>query len=190
MNISKVDYNFNYGTNYSKSNSIVRENPVPPKNTEPAVDTVSFKAKAKDVYKSYSCKDADMLKYDLDYSKPSFFKGKYEINGDEVELEVKNKFGGAQNIKGEAFGANVDVDIDSGFFGVRKGEVTGIIGDKPVKFKYQANENAKSIKISGEFEHLDDKSRALAIMLITDKLKYDIRAEQEMEMVAISTVMR
>ena len=172
------------------TNPILKENPVPTKSAEPPVDTVSFKGKEKDAYKNYSCKDADMLKYDLDYSKPSFFKGSYEINGDDVELEVKNKFGGAQNIKGEAYGTNVDLTIDTGFFGVRKGKVTGMIGDKPVNFKYQANENAKSLKISGEIEHLDDKNKALAIMLITDKLKYDIRAEQEMEMAAIATVMR
>ena len=78
-----------------------------------------------------------MLKYDLEYSKPGFFKGKYEINGDDVELEVKNKFGGVQNVFGEAYGKRMDIDIDSGFFGVRKGEVTGYIGDAPIYLKYQ-----------------------------------------------------
>ena len=162
-----------------------------PDKEPPIFDSVNFmsKTKEKNSYKAYSCKDADMLKYDLEYSKPGFFKGKYEINGDDVELEVKNKFGGVQNVFGEAYGKRMDIDIDSGFFGVRKGEVTGYIGDAPIYLKYQVNENAKNVKIQGDFESLDKDSQALVIMLINDKLKYDLRSEQEMEMVAISTVL-
>ena len=188
MSVSKINFNhYNY-QNYSN----IKKCPTcgAPTTQAPQVDSVSFKAKENDIYKTYSCKDADMLKYDLDYSKPSFLKGKYEITGDDVELEVKNKFGGTQNIKGEAFGSPVNLDIGSGFFGVRKGEVIGMIGDKAVNFKYQANENAKNIKISGNIDQLDDKNKALVIMLVTDKLKYDLRAEQEMEMAMMATVIR
>ena len=189
-NVSNLKFsNFSYQVSPSQMNLKTMETP---EKEALIFDSVNFmsKSKEKDSYKTYSCKDADMLKYDLEYSKPGFFKGKYEINGDDVELEVKNKFGGVQNVFGEAYGKRMDIDIDSGFFGVRKGEVTGFIGDAPIYLKYQVNENAKNVKIQGDFESLDKDSQALVIMLINDKLKHDLRSEQEMEMVAISTVLR
>lgn len=158
----------------------------------PAVDTVSFKGKNDDAekdYKNYSCKDADMLKYDLEFSKPSFFNRGYDIVGDDVELVVKNKMGGVQNISGEAYENAVDVNIDSGLFGVRKGSAKGVIGDKNFELEYRANENSKNIKIKGDIEHLDDNEKALLLMLISDKIKYDVRVEQELEMVALASTL-
>lgn len=192
--ISGVNFNNNYYQT-KNVNSKVHQNRVSVFDTptmEPIkTDSVNFKSKnkEKDVYKTYSCKDADFLKYDLEYSKPTYLKGKYEINGEEVELEVKNKLGGVQNIRGEAFDNDINVNIDSGFFGVRKGRVFGNVGEQEFDLKYLANENAKSIKIAGNMDAFDDKTKALIIMLITDKLRYDLRAEQEMEMAIMTTVL-
>lgn len=194
MNIQKIGFN-NFATTFSTNNSMRKDgNTIENKSLEytPATDTVSFKGKDVEVekeFKNYSCKDADMLKYDLDYSKPSFFNRGYEIVGDNVELVVKNKLGGAQNVSGEAFESTINVTIDSGIFGIRKGTVKGVIGDKEIEAEYRANENSKNIKIKGDIEHFDEKEKALILMLISDKIKYDIRAEQELEMIAIASTL-
>lgn len=192
MDIQNVGFNGFLST--FKTNNLVRKDGdvIENKSLEfsPATDTVSFKGKNAEIekeFKNYSCKDADMLKYDLDYSKPSFFNRGYDIVGDDVELVVKNKLGGAQNITGEAFESTINVTIDSGVFGIRKGSVKGVIGDKEIQAEYRANENSKNIKIKGDIEHLDEKEKALLLMLISDKIKYDIRTEQELEMIAIAS---
>lgn len=193
MSINNVNLNFATSVPAVRTNKAIQTNPVEkPTNLEssPAVDTVSFRGSEKvDEYKNYSCKDADMLKYDLEYSKPSFFNRNYEIIGDDVELSVKNKFGGVQNIYGEANEKHVDVNVDSGFFGIRKGKVYGTIGDKEISVEYKANETSKNIKIKGDLDHLDKDEKALLTMLISDKFKYDLRVEQEMEMVAIASTL-
>ena len=190
MQISKINYNLGLNNRIRNSNT---QPPMEPKDSLQtntlAFDTVNFQAKKKEVYKNYSCKDADMLKYDLEYTKPSYFRRNYEIYGDDIELTAKNKVGGAQVVSGNAYDESFQIKIDSGVFGVRKGEVTGTVEGKKLNVAYMANENAKSIKLSGNFEDFNDKNKALIIMLINDKVKHDLRAEQEMEMAMIATVL-
>lgn len=151
-------------------------------------DTVCFKGKEeKTEYKNYSCKDADMLKYDLEYSKTSLFNRNYEIIGDDVELSVKNTLTSGQNIVGKAYDKDVNININSGTFGIRKGNAKGSVNNKEFDIKYQTNENSKNIKIAGDIEHLDDKEKALLIMLISDKIKHDLKVEEEMEMLVIAS---
>ena len=70
--ISGVNFNNNYYQT-KNVNSKVHQNRVSVFDTptiEPIkTDSVNFKSKnkEKDVYKTYSCKDADFLKYDLEY---------------------------------------------------------------------------------------------------------------------------
>ena len=201
MNISNLNSSYSNGVNYDLNYRLKSMNSAQVESSDcatkpistPETDTVSFKGKEeekKEAYKTYSCKDADMLKYDLEYTKPNFFTRNYEIYGENLELVAKNKWGGAQNVSGNAYDEDFDVNIDSGLFGVRKGKVTGFAQGKELNIGYMVNENAKSIKLTGNIDELDDKNKALLIMLITDKVKHDLRLEQEAEMLTMSTIIR
>ena len=73
MQINKINYNNFYVNNYTKQN---KNNFLTKKNIENH-DKVNFCTK-KD-YVVISCREADDLKYDLEFTKPSVFKGDFQF---------------------------------------------------------------------------------------------------------------
>ena len=181
MNISSINFRSNQVEtvkNANTTNPVEKKETLALKSSELKQDVVEIGKNKEDVvtaenFKRYSCKGADELKYDLEYTKPSFFNRNYDISGEEISLSVKNKLLGVQNVSGIGYGEAVNIDIDSGVFASRKGTVTGTINGKTIVVKYRANENAKSINLSGNIEDLDEKSKNLLIALISDKIKFD-----------------
>lgn len=169
MSISGISIQNNLGLQVAKSASAANL-----KVKAYPADSVSLGSKEKDNFTSYSCKEADMLKYDLEYSKPSFINGNYNISGKDIELEVKNTlFSGKRTVCGNAYGKDVNLDLTTKILSVNNGCVKGKIGDKEINLQYEANENAKNVKISGDFDSLDDKDKTLAIRLVMDKFEND-----------------
>lgn len=168
MSISGISIQNNLGLQVAKSASAANL-----KVKAYPADSVSFGSKEKDNFTSYSCKEADMLKYDLEYSKPSFLNGNYNISGKDIELEVKNTFFSGRTVRGNAYGKDVNLDLTTKILSINNGRVKGKIGDKEINLQYEANENAKNVKISGDFDSLDDKDKTLAIRLVMDKFAND-----------------
>lgn len=181
MQINKINYNNFYVNNYTKQN---KNNFLTKKNIENH-DKVNFCAK-KD-YVVISCREADDLKYDLEFTKPSVFKGDFEITGEDVELTIKNKIVSGRDISGTAYNKDISINITSGVKGALKGNVLGYIDGKPIDIKYQGNSSMKSVKLAGNLEDIDSKLMPLVVMLISDKIKADTKAEEAMLLLAVTS---
>lgn len=149
------------------------------------MDTFTFTSK-KEEYTTISCKEADNLRYDVEYTKPSAMKGNFEISGDEIELVVKNKMNGVREITGTAYDKEINIKLDSGILGSTKGKLTGTIDNTTLDLKYKGNNNSKKIQLAGNLEQIEDKFMPLITMLISDKIKADIKAE-ELLMILVAT---
>lgn len=158
---------------------------------QPEATFVSFKSGVTE--DTFSLKDADILKYDLDYSIPYGLKNNYNITGENVELKVKNSVGGVQKVTGSAFGYNVNIKLSSGLLGDRAGSVIGNIGNKDIFLNYEGNEKSRRIKLAGDVDLLEDNEKKLFILLIGDKIKYDIeelkRADNNLSMLMLLSLL-
>lgn len=155
----------------------------------PQNDSICFNGKKtpQDDGLKISCKEADGLRYDLEYSKPSIMRGNFRISGDEIELDIKNKLGGSRDIVGVVYGEDMNLNLSSGVFGVYSGKITGNIGNKNLDLKYRSNESVKSIELFGDVDSIDDDMMTVLTLLIKDKVKFDIKAEEAMMLIAIAS---
>lgn len=152
----------------------------------PLADSVSFKAKKKDEeFTTFSCKDADMLRYDVEYTKPSLIKGSYEILGDDISLKVNKKTLSGRDIIGNVNGKDVNVNISSGALeSCFKGTIKGSIDNKPIELKYRGSENYRSVRLAGNHQDVDSSVMPALLMVLTDKIRDD-KANDDMIATAI-----
>ena len=141
----------------------------------PMSDAVSFKAKKKeDEFTAFSCKEADMLRYDVEYTKPSLLKGSYEILGDDLGLKVNKKTLAGRDIVGNVNGKDVNINISSGALeSCFKGTIKGSIDNKPIELKYRGSENYRSIRLAGNHQDIDSSVMPALLMVLTDKIRDD-----------------
>ena len=146
----------------------------------PPTDTVCFKGaiSSNETYKGYSCEEGEKLRNNLAYSTPHLIKGNYDIIGDDVQLSVKNDIKGNQIIQGNAFNLPVNLKIDKPLLNFKRCKMIGNIGDKTLDIKCQTNDLSKKLLLSGNIDELDDKSKALALMLLDDIRITDKKTEE------------
>lgn len=187
MNIQSVS-SINSKYVFSSQNKINKNNIYQSLERSSLADSVSFQAKKeKEEGTSFSCKEADILRYDLDYSKPSIMRGNYSVSGENLNLEIKNKLGGGRDIVGNIYDSEVNLNLNSGVFGVYGGKVTGMINDKPIDLKYISREGIKKIEIYGDITNIDSDTMSVLLLLIKDKIKFDIKSEEAMMLIAMAS---
>ena len=177
MNIPSFSFRGSVPSNYNK-----KVNANPEENTlvrSPGNDTVAFRGKEGGTV--ISCREADNMRYDINYTKRSFWKNDYKMLGDDVDLYVKdNGFTGNRSISGKGFGHDFDINISTKTFSLNNGKVTGKIDGNDIELKY--NHGGNRVIIEGDMDSIQGEERALLTMLISDKVNYAIKQDQEAAM--------
>ena len=150
MNINRINYNpYNYG-NYG----------IQPHNTQPA-----FGSRNDENSTLISLRDADELKYDVEYNIISKLKNDLNITGENINVYFKNNINSSK-LTGDAFNHNFDVEYSCKGFNPNKMYLKGRVDNNPIKLKYVIAGN--NVKIEGDISRLDDNTITLLNMIARD----------------------
>ena len=119
----------------------------------------------KETIKVISLKDADNLKYDVEYNKLSRFKNNFNIIGDNIDIIVINGINGSK-VTGNAYNHNIDAKYICPGYNSNKMIIKGNIDGKNIFLKYNIMGN--NVNIEGDLSELDNQTITLLNMLARD----------------------
>lgn len=146
MIVNKVGFNI-YNTNYMRTNS-------------------SFKARNVENNSTLiSLKDADNLKYDVEYNKLARFKNDVNIAGENINIDFKHGLNGSR-VTGKAYNHELNLEYVCKGFNPNKMAIRGDIDGNPVSLRYEIIGN--NVNITGDLSAIDKDTLTLMNMLSRD----------------------
>ena len=115
--------------------------------------------------KIVSLKDADNLKYDVEYNRLSRFKTDTNIVGENIDIYFKNWLSGSK-VMGTAYNHVINLEYTSTGFNPNKMNIKGKIDTDEISLTYNILGN--NVKIEGDISAIDDKTLTLMNMLARD----------------------
>lgn len=162
-------------SNASINNNVLTSNKVSSKKSKlertPMKDDVSFTGKDKKEpaeKNTFSLKEAENLKYDLEYNKVSKWKNEYKVTGDNIDLELRHKFS-SSTLKGSAYNKDLDLEFCNNGFNPNNMKLKGKIDGKEISLDCEINE--KNINISGDLKDIDEETLNLLNIIAIDHAK-------------------
>lgn len=126
----------------------------------------NFRAKSdRESMSVVSLKDADDLKYDVEYNKLSRLKNDVNIIGDDINIYFRNGISNSQ-VSGMAYNHFINLEYACKGFNPNKMIIKGKIDNKEVSLKYDIMGN--NVNITGNISEIDDNVLTLMNMLARD----------------------